>query len=426
MRRTFRSLGTHNFRLWFFPGLVSNVGAWMQATAVSWVVLTELTPGDAVAVGVTMALQLAPQIVLVPITGLIADRIDRRKLLIASSIALTLLTICIGLLLASGLAELWHFLLFALVFGLITAIDQPARNTIVSDLVPERDIPNAVALNLANHHAARLVGPATAGVIIATLGSGWVFVLNAVTFLPLIAGLALMRKRELVPVVRAARQRGDALAGFRYIGRRPDLGVLLGMIFLLGIIGMNFQLFAATMAVEFGAGPSEFGLLTSVMATGSLLGALLSAGRERARLRVVLIAGAAMGTLCLLAAFMPTFWTFAFVTVFIGLAGVTTFTTANGYAQVATQPALRGRVMSIHMAVLAAGTPVGAPLIGWITNEFGARWALGSAFLLSVAACVVGLGWYGLRRRRRDNEPPATRPGTTGVTEPLPRPEGTA
>ena len=424
MRRTFRSLASHNFRLWFFTGLVSNVGAWMQATAQSWVVLTELTAGDAVAVGVTMALQLAPQIVLVPITGLIADRVDRRKLLLATQVALTVLTLGIGLLLASGRAELWHFLVFALLFGVITAVDQPARNTIVSDLVGERDIPNAVALNLASHHAARLVGPATAGIVIATLGSGWVFVLNAVTFLPLIAGLALMRRNELVPVVRPKRRRGDALAGFRYIGRRPDLRVLLAMAFLLGIIGMNFQLFAATMAVEFGAGPSEFGLLTSVMAIGSLVGALLSAGRERARLRVVLLAGAAMGALCLLAALMPTFWTFAIVTIFIGLAGVTTFTTANGYAQVATTPALRGRVMSIHMAVLAAGTPVGAPLIGWVANEFGARWALGSAFLLSVAACAVGLGWYAARRGPRPgNVVPG--PGTAGP-DPIPRPEGTA
>jgi MFS family permease len=419
MRRTFRSLASHNFRLWFFTGLVSNVGAWMQATAQSWVVLTELTANDAVAVGVTMALQLAPQIVLVPITGLLADRVDRRKLLLATQVALTVLTLGIGLLLASGRAELWHFLVFALIFGVITAVDQPARNTIVSDLVGERDIPNAVALNLASHHAARLVGPATAGIVIATLGSGWVFVLNAVTFLPLIAGLALMRRNELVTVVRQERRRGDAFAGFRYIGRRPDLGVLLAMAFLLGIIGMNFQLFAATMAVEFGAGPGEFGLLTSVMAIGSLVGALLSAGRERARLRVVLLAGAAMGALCLLAAFMPTFWTFAITTIFIGLAGVTTFTTANGYAQVATRPALRGRVMSIHMAVLAAGTPVGAPLIGWVANEFGARWALGSAFLLSVAACAVGLGWYALRRRPARSTLRRTAPGA----DPLPGPE---
>lgn len=415
MRRTFRSLASHNFRLWFFTGLVSNVGAWMQATAVNWVVLTELTAGDAVAVGVTMALQLAPQIVLVPITGLIADRVDRRKLLIVSQIALTVLTLSIGLLLASGRAELWHFLVFALVFGLITAIDQPARSIIVSDLVAERDIPNAVALNLANHHAARLVGPATAGIVIATLGSGWVFVLNAVTFLPLIAGLALMRRSELAPVVRHEGRPGDVFAGFRYLGSRSDLSVLLAMAFLLGIIGMNFQLFAATMAVEFGAGAGQFGLLTSVMAIGSLI----TAGRERARLRVVVIAGAAMGALCLVAAVMPTFWSFAIVTVFIGLAGVTTFTTANGYAQVATPPALRGRVMSIHMAVLAAGTPVGAPLIGWVSNELGPRWALGSACLLSIAASAIGVAWYGVRRRR-------SRIALSGPTDPLLRPEGTA
>ena len=191
MRRTFRSLSSHNYRLWFFAALVSNVGAWMQATAQNWVVLTELTDGDAIAVGAMMAFQLVPQLFLAPVAGLIADRIDRRALLVCSQLAMTVLTILIGVLLASGNAELWHFFLFAIVFGLINALDAPARNTFVSDLVGDQLLSNAVSLNLASHHAARLVGPAMAGIVIAVFGSGWVFIINSVTFLPLI-GLHLV------------------------------------------------------------------------------------------------------------------------------------------------------------------------------------------------------------------------------------------
>lgn len=404
MRRTFRSLANHNFRIWFVTGLISNIGTWMQTTAQSWVVLTELTANDAVAVGITMALQFAPQILLVPIAGLIADRFDRRRLLIGTQLALTSLTIGIGVLLASGAAELWHFLLFALAFGIVTAIDQPARNAIVSDLVGEDRIANAVALNLASHHSARLIGPAVAGIVIAVLGSGWVFVLNAVTFLPLVIGLLSMRRAELIASPRASRRRSEVFAGFRYVAGRPDLRIVLIMLFLFGMIGMNFVLFATTMAVEFGADASQFGILTSVMAIGSLAGALLAAGRERARIRTIVIAGAALGLSVLAASVMPTFWTFAWSTIAIGMAGVMTFTTANGYMQSATTPALRGRVISIHMAVLAAGTPIGAPIIGWFTNEFGPRPALGAGVVLAAIACSIGIGWY-LTGRRRSNTP---------------------
>lgn len=399
MRRMFRSLASHNFRIWFVTATFSNVGAWMQATAQNWVVLTELTDNDAVAVGFTMACQLAPQLLLAPVAGLLADRVNRRTILLVSQSIMTVLTLGIGALLASGRAELWHFFVFALVFGVVNAVDSPARNTFVSDLVPETEIPNGVALNLASHHAARLVGPAIAGIVIATLGSGWVFMINTVTFVPLIVALFLLRRSELIFTARPPRQRGDLLGGIRYIAGRRDLVIVLAMLFLLGIFGMNFPLFASTMAVDFGAGPGEFGLLTSVMAVGSLVGALIAAARERARIRTIVIAGCGMGVAALVASLMPTFWSFAAMTVLIGLAGVTTFTTASAYMQASTAPELRGRVMSIHMAVLAAGTPLGAPLIGVVANEFGPRVALASGCVLAMLACTIGVTWYLVHRR---------------------------
>ncbi|GAB3601540.1 MFS transporter [Microbacterium tumbae] len=416
MKGVFRSLTGHNFRAWFFTALVSNVGVWMQSTAQSWVVLTELTDNDAIATGVTMAFQLTPQILLVPVTGYIADRFDRRILLGITQTLLGLLSVAVGVVLLTGHAQLWHIYLFALAFGVVGAVDQPVRTTFVSNLVDDRNVSNAVALNLASMNAARLIGPAAAGVVIALVGSGWVFLLNAVTFIPLLIALLTMRRGELRATPPVPRRRGQTLAGFVYVWRRSDLRVVLVMVSLLGLFSMNFPLFASTMAVEFGAGPEQFGLLTSIMAIGSLIGALLAAARERARIRLIIVAAASMGSFALIAALMPNFWAFAFTTVFIGLAGVSTFTTANGYVQTATIPELRGRVMSIHMAVVAAGTPIGAPLIGWVANEFGPRWALGSGFVLCAIACLIGTIWHFRHRRGRRSGPGAPTDPDTRTT----------
>jgi len=398
--RTFRSLVHRDFRLWFATALVSNVGLWMQVTAQGWVVLTELTDDDALAAGATLALQFAPQLLLLPLAGLLADRVDRFALLLATQGALTVLSLGVGLLLLSGSAELGHLLAFALVLGVVNALDAPARQVVVADVVPQDEIPNAVALNLASHHAARLVGPAAAGVLIATVGSGWVFVVNAASFLPLLLGLAILvrRRRARAAVAPGSPDaepgaRLDLLGGFRYLGTRPDLRILLVMVFLFGLFGMNFALVAATMSVEFEAGAPEFGLLTSIMAIGSLAGALLAARRERARLPTVVAAGALMAAAALVGSLMPDFWAFAAVSTVIGFAGVTTFTTANSYLQVTTRPELRGRVMSIHVAVLAAGAPIGAPLLGWVAATAGARVALGGGALVAALACVLGIGW---------------------------------
>ncbi|WP_022891054.1 MFS transporter [Agromyces subbeticus] len=397
----FRSLVHRNYRIWFIGALVSNIGAWMQATAQNWVVLTELTDNDAFAVGITMALQFAPQLLLVPITGLIADRFDRRKILMVTQTALMLLGLGLGLLLILGHAELWHLYLFALALGLVNAVDNPARQTFVSDLVSSSNMSNAVALNSASFNTARMIGPAVAGFLIVLVGSGWVFVINAVTFLAVLGALAMLRGRQLKRMPRAPRARGQFVAGFRYVAGRPDLVVVFVMVFLIGAFGMNFPIFSSTMAVEFGRGAGEYGLLSSILAIGSLTGALLAARRERARIRVIILACAFLGFATLAAALMPTYWTFAASTILIGLGAVTILTTANGYVQTTTEPALRGRVMALYMAVLAGGTPIGAPIVGAVADGMGPRWALGLAAVAAAVAALIGLGWLVVSRGMR-------------------------
>ncbi|KRE31386.1 MFS transporter [Agromyces sp. Soil535] len=389
----FRSLASRDYRIWFVGALVSNIGAWMQATAQNWVVLTELTDTDALAVGITMALQFAPQLLLVPVTGLIADRFDRRKILMVTQSSLMVLGLALGLLLVFGQAELWHLYGFALLLGLVNAVDMPARQTFVADLVSSSHMSNAVALNSASFNAARLIGPAMAGLLIVLVGSGWVFVINAATFLGVLVALVMLRNMKVQRMPRPARSGGQFVAGFRYVAGRPDLVIVFVIVFLIGAFGMNFPIFSSTMAVEFGRGAGEYGVLSSILAIGSLTGALLAARRERARMRIIILASAFFGASVLVAALMPTYWTFAASTILIGFGAVSILTTANGYVQTTTDPELRGRVMALYMAILVGGTPIGAPIVGAVADTWGPRWALGLAAVAAGAAALIGVGW---------------------------------
>ena len=405
----FRSLSSYNYRLWFIGALVSNIGAWMQSTTQSWVVLTVLTDNDAVAVGITMALQFGPQLLLVPITGLIADRFDRRKILMLTQSALMMLGIGLGLILILGHAELWHLYVFALLLGIVNAVDGPARQTFVSDLVDEHNMSNAVALNSASFNAARMIGPALAGLLIVVIGSGWVFIVNGITFLAVLFALYKLRANQLRVRPRAPRQRGQLVQGFKYVLSRPDLGVIFVIVFIMGAFGMNFPIFASTMAVELGGGAGDYGLLSSILAIGSLTGALLAARRDRARMRVIIAAVGLFSIAAFVASVMPTFWTFAFALIFIGFATVTMLTTANAFVQTTTDAAVRGRVMALYMAVLMGGTPLGAPLVGGIANTWGPRWALAAAGLAALSACTFALTWAVVARKLRLRVHPTTR-----------------
>ena len=388
----FRSLAGINYRLWFAGALVSNIGTWMQRTAQDWVVLTELTDHDAAAVGIVMALQLGPQLLLVPWSGLIADRFDKRRILIATQVVMAGLGIGLGVLVVSGAATLPLVYVFALALGITSAIDAPARQAFVSELVSEEDLPNAVALNSASFNGARLIGPAAAGLLTVAVGAGWVFLINGVTFAATLVSLVMLRRDQLRTAPRAPRGPGQLLEGLRYVRTRPDILVIMLVVFIVGTFGLNFPIFVATMSTTiFNHGAGEFGLLSSILAIGSVTGALLAARREKPRLGVIFVAAGAFGASCILAALAPTYPTFALTLVLVGFTSITLLTTANATVQTTTAPAMRGRVMAIYIAIFMGGTPIGAPLVGLVANLAGPRWALGVGAASGLLAALVGI-----------------------------------
>ncbi|MEO7066842.1 MAG: MFS transporter [Rhodanobacter sp.] len=402
MTGMFHSLRSYNYRLWAVGALVSNVGTWMQRIGQDWLVLTVLTQHNATAVGTVMALQFGPPLLLLPLSGFAADHLDRRKLLMITQGAAGLLALGLGLLTVFGMVQLWHVYGFALLLGCVTAFDAPARQAFVSDLVNDDDLANAVALNSASFNAARMVGPAVAGVLIAAVGEGWLFLINAGSYIAVLVSLGFLRIRELHTEARPQRTRGSMLAGFRYVGQRPDLIAVLVMLFLLGTFGFNFAIFISTMSVTvFHGDASQYGLLTSAMAAGTMCGALLSASRPFPGMVLMAAAAAAFGITLAIAAAMPTPLLFAAVLFLVGLAALTFMTASNSMMQLTTERSMRGRVLALRIAVVMGGTPIGAPLVGWVVDHFGARWALAIGGLAGMAAAAVGVVYLVKHRHLR-------------------------
>ncbi len=404
MTGTFRSLKGHNYRVWASGAIVSNVGTWMQRTAQDWIVLTVLTHHNATAVGIVMSLQFGPMALLLPFTGFAADHWDRRKLLIATQAAMGALALGLGLLTVTGVVQLWHVYVFALLLGCTTAFDAPARQTFVSELVGEADLSNAVALNSTSFNAGRLIGPAIAGLLIAAVGSGWVFLINAASYVAVLASLRLLRVHELHRGARAARKPGSLVEGFRYVWHRPDLKAVMLMLFLVGTFGLNFPIYLSTMSVTvFHAGSREYGLLTSTMAIGSVIGALMSARRARPKAAVLIGGALVFGVGMAVASAMPNYWLFGVLLVLVGVSVQTFNTTSNATVQLSTDPEMRGRVMAILLAIALGGTPIGAPFVGWVADHFGARWSLGVGAASGLLATIVGIHYFvkyrGLRLR---------------------------
>ena len=392
MSGTFRSLRTFNYRVWASGAIVSNIGTWMQRTAQDWLVLTELTHHNATSVGIVMSLQFGPQMLLLPLTGYAADHFDRRKLLFATQAAMGTLALGLGILTVTGLVQLWQVYVFAGLLGCVTAFDSPARQTFVSDLVGEADLSNAVALNSTSFNAARMIGPAVAGLLIASVGTGWVFLINALSFVAVLFSLRTLRLSELNLKPRATRTRGSFVEGFKYVWTRPDLKAALLMLFLIGTFGLNFPIFISTMSVTaFHAGASQYGVLSSTMAIGSVTGALLAARRAKPRMAILLGAAAIFGVSCTVAALMPNYVLFGLALVVVGAATQTFNTSTNSLVQISTDPAMRGRVIAILLAISLGCTPLGAPVVGWVADRFGPRWALGVGAASGFAAAIVGL-----------------------------------
>jgi len=392
MRDTFRSLRHHNYRVWALGALVSNIGTWMQRTAQDWIVLTQLTHESATAVGVVMSLQFGPQLLLLPYTGLAADRMDRRKLLLVTQASMGVLALVLGVLTLAGVVSLWHVYLLAFLLGCVTAFDGPARQTFVGEVVGEEDLANAVALNATSFHSARLIGPAVAGVLVGAVGSGWVFVINAASFGAVLYALGMLHTGELHRQTRAAPEPGEFMQGLRYVWRRRDLVAVMWMMFLVSTFGLNFQIFIPTMSVvTFRAGAEQYGALTSLMGVGSVAGALFAARQKRPRLRLLLATAALFGAGTVAAALAPDLWFFGATLVLTGVAAQVYMTSTNSLVQLSTEQALRGRVMALLLAIIMGCTPLGAPVVGWVADAFGPRWALAVGAASGFAAALVGI-----------------------------------
>lgn len=388
MSPTFASLSIYNYRVYALGAIVSNVGTWMGRVAQDWLVLTELTDHDSTALGIVTGLQFAPVVLLAPLAGSFADRFDKRKLLALSQTSLAITAALLAVLVLTDVAQLWHVYVLAGLQGVATALDNPTRQAFVSEMVPPDKLSNAVGLNSASFNGARLVGPAIAGLLIAAVGTGFTLVINAFSFIAVLGALAMMHGAELTRPPRG-KGRGGVREGLAYVRQRSDIKLLLFVVFMLGTFGMNFQITIALMSTSiFGRGASEYGLLSSVMAIGSLAAALMSARRPKPRLRVLFTALIGFTVFSAAAGLAPTFWFFGLMLIPTGLCALTVVTTANAAVQLSVSPQMRGRVMALYMAIFLGGTPLGAPMIGWIGDAWGPRWTI------LVGSLAVGLAAF--------------------------------
>jgi MFS family permease len=397
MSPTFRAFHVRNFRLYASGAIVSNIGTWMQRVAQDWLVL-ELTHSGT-ALGIVTGLQFLPALLISPYAGLIADRFPKRKVLTMTQVAMGAIALILGTMTVTGLVQTWHVYALAFLFGIGTAFDAPTRQAFVVEMVGKEELSNAVGLNSASFNAARLVGPGLAGLLIHWIGTGPVIIINGLSYAAVILSLHLMRSNELHTPKVAAREKGMIRDGMRYLWRRPDLMMVLVAVFFAGTFGLNFQMTSALMATSaFHKGAGEYGILGSILAIGSLAGALLAARRVRTRARLVIGAALAFGGMVIISGLMPTYLSFAVVLPLVGFTALTMLTAANATMQLGIEPTMRGRVMALYMTVLMGGTPIGSPFIGWVGQEFGARWSLivgGGLTILGTTASVL----YFSRRR---------------------------
>ena len=409
MSPTFRALSNRNYRLYAAGGVVSNTGTWMQRVAQDWLVL-QLTANSGTALGITTGLQFLPMLLLSPYAGLIADRFPKRRLLQITQLMMAGPALLLGILAVTGTAQPWHVYVLAFVFGIGTAFDAPARQSFVSEMVGPEDLTNAVGLNSASFNAARIVGPALAGLLIAAGGSGveatgWVIIANAFSYGAVIFVLQRMRTADLDTPELAVRGPGMIRDGLRYVRNRPDLVLVLTIVFFAGTFGLNFQMTSALMATDvFHKGATEYGLLGTTMAVGSLAGALLAARRGRPRYRLVVLAALAFGAVEMLAGLAPSYLTFMLITPVLGLTALTMITAANATVQLSTSPMMRGRVMALYMMIFMGGTPLGAPIVGWIGEVFGARWTLIGGGLGTILGTLLAAAIFSRRQGLLDPE----------------------
>jgi MFS family permease len=388
-----------NYRLYFSGQLISLTGTWAQRVAQDWLVLQLTNSGTAL--GIVTALQFAPALVLSLYGGALADRGNKRKLLLATQAGMGVAALVLGLLDVAGIVQLWHVMVLAAVLGVISAIDTPIRQSFVVEMVGAADLPNAVALNSTTFNLARIIGPAIAGVVITAVGTGWAFLGNAVSTVGVLAGLLSMRTAELYPSKPVDRAPGQYRAALRYVRRRSDLILPMVLVFIIGTFGMNYQITIALIAKQvFHRGAGAYGLLSTTLAVGATIGALAGTFRRNRPTRLFLIGAAvAFGIAEIACALMPSFTLTALALIPAGLTMIIFAQSANASVQLGVEPTMRGRVMGLYILCFMGGTPVGAPIVGWVAELFGPRWGMLGGGLISLIA-ALGLGAYLSRRHQ--------------------------
>ncbi|WP_425703013.1 MFS transporter [Gordonia sp. DT30] len=411
MSSTFRSLRHPNYRNYFAGSAISSIGTWMMRIAQDWLVL-QLTH-DGTALGIATGLQFLPTLLLTPYAGLVVDRFSKRRVLESTQITMAVVSLVLGVLAITGAIALWLVYVIVVIFGIAAAFDGPARNSFVSEMVPPKDLPNAVGLNSASFNAAHFVGPALAGAIIGALGqgisaTGVVMLINAGSYLAVLIQLHRMDVSRLQAPHRSPRRPGQLREGFRHLAAQPRLVAIIIIAAFTGAFGLNFEIMTALMATkEFGKGAGQFALVTSCLAIGSLLGSLLAARRSTIGARLVGTAALAFGCAELLWGAMPSYIAFVAVAPLVGLCSITVLNGANTAVQIAVDPSYRGRIMALYMTVTFGGTPIVAPIMGWIGQHVGARATIWTGGTLVIAGVVVAALYH---QRTTD--------GPTAVTDP--------
>lgn len=408
----FAALSSRNYRLYFAGGVLSNTGTWFQRVGQDWLVL-QLSDNSGTALGITAGLQFLPMLLLTPYAGLVADRLPKRRVLLSSQAVMAVASLTLGLLSVTGEVRTEHVYVLALVFGVGSAFDAPARHAFVSEMVEPEFLTNAVGLNAASFNFARVLGPALAGLLIGALGAdahatGYAILVNSVSYGAVFAALLRMRLEDLRPTVPAERrQRGMIREAVRYSWCHPEIRLVMTVILFTGAFGLNFQLTTALMATEvYDMGATSFGLLTSAIALGSFSAAVLASRRERPTLRLLLIAAVGFAVVQCLASTMPSYWAFAACMPALGLTWMSVAVTANASIQVRADPILRGRTMALYMTILQGSTPIGAPVLGWVGEVAGPRWMLVCAGSVSLCGTLAAILIY----RRSLNSQPAPSP----------------
>lgn len=388
----FSSLKVRNYRLFFSGQVISNIGTWMQRIAQDWLVFS-LSGYNPLALGIAVALQFTPTVLLSLWAGVLADRVDKRRLLILIQSLSCVQAVVLGLLNITGVVQLWHVYALCVVLGCLGALEVPTRQSFVAEMVGREHIANAVSLNSSIFNMARIIGPAIAGFAITWVGTGWLFLANAASTLAVIAGLALMNPDKLFRGPAVIRAKGQLRDGLRYVRRRSDLVTVMVLVLFVSMFGLNFFTSLAIVARSvYGTAADGYGLLSTMIALGTFTGAMMGAKRgvkKQPRVRLLLISAFSLGALECLASLMPTYLTFGIALVPLGYATITFLNTANSLVQTAVSPEMRGRVMGLYVLVLIGGNPIGGPLTGWLANNFGGRSTFYVGGAISVAAAVV-------------------------------------